>query len=463
MNLYYLPMNKYFFLLFFLVNVTSQAQETTRKWTLEECINYAVEHNIDIKQLQIREQNAAIQLYTDKMSRLPDLNAGLGQDFNFGRSQSESGLYENQTQSNSSLSITSSMPLFTGFKIPNQIAKSKLDMEAATYGLEKAKENLAVNIASLFLQVLFNKEILKVSEEQLTLSKSQIERTRLLAEVGKVPMSQLYDMESQAAKDEATLVQSKNDVDLSLLDLVQSLELERNSSFDVELPIFENENVIEKYMGSILPPQSVYDHAVSVKPVIREQESLLESSRKSLKIAESGYYPSLGLNMGYRTNYYYNYDWKGLINPKTNEPMNRSFSNQFRDNSGEYVGLSLNIPIFNRFQIKNQVKSARLNIHNQELALENTKKTLYKEIQTAYLNATAAQEKFNASERAVTASGEAFRYAQERYEVGKSSVFEFNEAKTKWMQSQSERIQAKYDYIFRAKILDFYNGIPIKL
>ncbi|MDR0543585.1 MAG: TolC family protein [Dysgonamonadaceae bacterium] len=426
-------------------------------WTLEECIQYATDNNITIKQIQIQKENAEINLNTSQMSRLPDLNAGMGQNWSFGRTQMASGLYENQSQSNTSLSVNSSMPLFTGFRISNEIARNKLNLQAATENLAKAKEDLALRIASLFLQVLFDKEISRVNQEQLLLSQTQMTKTRSMVEAGKVPQSQLYDIEAQAAKDEVSVIQAKNNLALALLDLAQSLELQNQTGFDVYAP--EINDVISEYMSSVQPPQIIYNNALNVKPVIKAQEYNMQSAEKALNIAKSGYLPSLNLNLNYGTNYFYRY------NLPDNDPLqkNISLSNQFRNNASEYIGLSLNIPIFNRFSVRNQVRNAQLNINSQQLELDNVKKTLYKEIQTAYLNATAAQEKYRSSDKAVKAAAESFKYAQERYEVGKSSVFEFNEAKTKLVQSQSEQIQAKYDYIFRTKILDFYNGVPLGL
>ena len=440
--------------------------QSPKKWSLEECIQYAVAHNIDIEKIALQKENAEVDLNTAKMSRLPDLNAGMGQQWNFGRSNNTiSGIYENQTMSNSNFYISSSTPLFTGFKIPNQIAQNKLQVTAIGYNLEKAKEDLSLNVASLFLQVLFNKEILKVSEEQSALSQMQVKKTETLVEVGKVPASQLFDIKAQAAKDEVSVTESKNRLQLSLLDLAQCLELEHISDFDVATP--GSGDVIENNMSGILPPENIYAQAVTFKPQIKEQETLVQSAEKALKIAQSGYYPSLNLELGYGTSYYYNYTMQGktFLN-EAGQPYtwyNEAFGSQFKNNSGEYIGLSLTIPIFNRFAVRNQVKNARLNINNQQLTLENTKKKLYKEIQTAYLNAVAAQAKYISSEKAVDASRESFKYAEERYEIGKSTVFEYNDAKTKLIQSLSEQIQAKYDYLFCSKILDFYNGMPITL
>jgi outer membrane protein len=435
--------------------------QAQKQWTLEECIQYAIANNITIKQIELQQENAEINLNTSQNSRLPDLGAGIGQNWNFGFTSGRDNVNNNQNNSNTNFSVSSSMPLFTGFRISNEIARDKLELKAATENLQKAKEDLSLNIASLFLQVLFNKELLKVNQEQLNLSQTQVAKTKSLVEVGKVPQSQLYDIESQVAKDEVSVIEAKNNLALSLLDLAQSLELENATSFDIYTP--EIENVIEEYMSSVQPPQIIFNNALSYKPVIKAQEYKMESAEKTLNIAKSGYLPTLSLNAGYGTGYYYVYNLKG-VNPATGLPFqNEIFSDQIKNSSREYIGLSLNIPIFNRFAVRNQVRNAQINIHNQQLELDNVKKTLYKEIQTAYLNATAAQEKYRASGKAVKASTESFKYAQERYEVGKSSVFEFNEAKNKWVQSQSEQIQAKYDYIFRTKILDFYNGVPIGL
>jgi outer membrane protein len=424
----------------------------TKKWTLEECIFYALEHNIAVKQLELQKQNSEIDLNTVRNSRLPNLNSSVGQNWNFGRTQTQSGLYENQNQSNTNFSISSSIPLFTGFRIPNEIAKNELDLQAAVKNLEKAKDDLALNIASLFLQVLFNKELLKINEEQLAFTKYQVERTKELVRYEKIPAAQLSDIEAQAANDEVAVIQADNNLKLALLDLKQSLELEQTEEFDISIPEFGD--VLTNYIGNLQSPSVVFENAVQTKPAVKEQELRVASAEKMLKIAESGYYPSLNFNIGYGTNYFFLY---------SKSFTNRTLSEQLKNNGSEYIGFSLNIPIFNRYSVRNQVKSARLNIDNQQLVLENTKKTLFKEIQTAYQNAIAAQEKYKASGKAITAASESFDAANIKYENGKSTVFEFNEAKNRLLKSQSESIQAKYDYIFRTKILDFYNGIPIKL
>lgn len=431
------------------------AQDTAKQWSLEECIRYAIEHNIDLKQKEQEQESKKVDLHTSKYSWLPALNANMGQSFQFGRSTTKSGVIVDQNAANSTLGINLDMPIFDGLKIPNDIAARKLDLKASIESLNKAKEDLAINIASFYLQVLYNKELLKIAELQVSLDNEQVARTEALVNAGKVPLSQLYDIKAQLAKDEVTLTESQNNVNLALLDLAQSLELERSDkTFDVETPALKD--AVEENMSSIVPPENIFDHAVTFKPQIKEQEYLLESQKKMLKVAQSGYYPKLNFGASYSNGYYHSTAGGEFADT-------RSFGEQFKQNGQKIVGLSLSIPLFNRFQVRNNVRSARIDIINNQLKMENTKKTLYKEIQQAYYNATAAQEKYTASDKSVDATQEAFKYAEERYNAGKSTVFEFNEAKTKYAQSLAEQAQAKYNFIFRAKILDFYNGTPIRL
>lgn len=438
-----------------LATTSAVAQEQTAPWSLEACIDYAYANNIQLKQ-KVEEQEARkVELHTSKHSWLPAVNANMGQSFQFGRSTSKSGVIVDQNASNTTFNINLDMPLFDGFKIPNDIAARKLDLQAAIESLNKAKEDLAINIASYYLQVLYNKELQRVAQLQVDLDKEQVAKTEAMVDAGKVPLSQLYDIKAQLAKDEVTLTEAANNVQLALLDLAQSLELERSDrSFDIVTP--QITDAVAENMSSILPPETIFDQAVTFKPQIKEQEYLLESQKRMLKVAQAGYYPKLNFGASYSNGYYHTSMGGEFADT-------RSFGDQLKQNGQKIVGFSLSIPLFNRFQVRNSVRSARIGINNQQLMLENSKKTLYKEIQQAYYNATAAQEKYQASDKSVAASKEAFDYAQVRYAAGKSTVFEFNEAKTKYAQSLAEQAQAKYDFIFRAKILDFYRGTPLKL
>jgi outer membrane protein len=430
------------------------AQNAPKQWTLEECIRYAIANNIDLKQREQEEEARTIELNTSQNSWLPNLNAYASQNLDFGRTPSREGTIVDRNSANSSFGLQLNMPIFDGLKIPNNIAVRKLNLKAATEALNRAKENLAVGVASYFLQVLYNREIFTIAELQVELTKEQVNRTDALVTAGRVPLSQLYDIKAQLARDEVSLTEAGNNVSLALLDLAQALELERlGTDFDIVQP--EMKDAVADNMKSLLPPDLIYENAVSFKPQIREQEYLLESRNKMLKVAQGDYYPRLNFQASYGNGYYRYFG--------SNDYVSVPFGDQLTQNERKTIGLSLTIPIFNRFEIRNNVRLARVGIFNQELTMENSKKVLYKEIQQAYFNATAAQEKYIASEKSVTASKEAFTYAEERYSSGKSTVFEYNESKTKYAQSLSEQVQAKYNFIFRAKILDFYNGIPITL
>lgn len=443
---------------------TSSDPSLNRKnWTLEECIQHALEHNLEIRQLKVQRGAASLQESTARNSRLPDLTVGGSQEWTFGRSQVYTDL--NETNSRTVLGLTSTIPIFTGFRIPNEIARAKLEFEAATQNLEKAKDNLSLNITSLFLQVLFNKELVKINEEQLELTKTQVKKTQIMIQGGMVPPSHLYDIQAQQSKDRVALIEARNNLDLSLLDLSQALELEHESTFDITAPWFD-ESSMTAFHNSLQPAGLIYENAVSFKPVVLEQELRVKSAEKSLKIARADYLPSLNFTFQFGSGYFYRYNAQDIVDPATSQvisPANRPFSKQLGENDYTMAVFKLSIPVFNRFETRNKVRRAKLDILNQELILQNTKKMLYKEIQTAYKNAAASYEKYLASIDAVESTGESFKHAQIRYDAAKMSPFEYDEAKTRYLQSQAEQIQAKYDYILRTKILDFYYGIPIRL
>jgi outer membrane protein len=432
----------------------AQEQIQAQAWTLERCIERAVAHNLSIKMEAISYESRMIDLHTAKHSRLPNLSAGVDQSFSFGSVEDTKGAITNQKMSsNTSFSLSSSMPLFTGFQLPNEVKVREYSVKAAEAALNRAKENVAIAVARAFLDVLLKKEICKISEETLRFTSENVKKTEAMVDAGNVPLAQLYEIKSQQASDEARVTAAENDVSLSLLTLAQLLELPDVSRFDVALPggLDSAALVVEDAVPS---SEKIYGEALSVKPQIREAELQLEGSRFSLKVAESGYYPQLSLSMGMSDRYF-----------RANNSIipNEGFSTQLGENLQEYVGLSLRIPVFNRFATKNSVRAAQINISSRQLALEDAKKTLYKEIQQAYHSAVAAQKNYRAAQKSVEAAREAFRYAESKYQTGKSSVYELTEAKTTFTRSLSEESQAKFSYIFAEKILDFYSGKQITL
>lgn len=425
----------------------AQAQsDTLHAWTLRQCIDYAIEHNITVRQTANEAEQSEVEVNTAKWSRLPNLNGSASQNWSWGRTASPiDNSYSNIRSANTSFSVGTSIPIFTGLQIPNQYSLAKLNLKAAIEDLRKAKEDIAINVTSSFLQVLFNLELNKIAQEQVDLSKEQLKRIEGLYKVGKASPSEVAEAQAQVAQDQMSAVESDNSYKLSLLDLSQLLELPTPEGFVLEDP---EEKPIFK---PLTPPDDIYTQALAYKPGIKAAEYRLQGSIKSIRIAQSEFYPQLSFSAGLGSNYY-----------TVNGLSEGSFSRQMRNNLNKYAGFSLSVPIFNRFSIRNKVQSARLQQINLEIQLDNAKKTLYKEIQQAWYNALAAESKYNSCEVAVKANEASFRLTSELFNNGKATFVEYNEAKLNRTKALSDRLQAKYDYLFRSKILDFYKGIMIE-
>ena len=425
-----------------------QAQET---WSLRRCIDYAIEHNIDIRQAANTAEQSAVEVNTAKWARLPNLNGSANQSWNWGRTQTAvpdettgdySTVYVNTASNGTNMQLSTSIPLFTGLELPHQYSLAKLNLKAATADLQKAKDDISINIASAYLQVLFNQELHDVALGQVELSLQQCQRIESLAGVGKASSAEVADARARVAQDRMTAVQTENDYRLSLLTLSQLIELDSPEGFMLESP----STAITP--SPVTPPDDIYQMALTSKASIQAAQYRLEGSKHSVRIAQSGFYPQLNLNGSLGTSYY--------------STINRTFRQQMGDNFSKYLGLSLSVPLFNRLATRNRVRTARLQQENYALQLENAKKTLYKEIQQAWYNATAAESKYASSHAATLASEESFRLMTQKYENGKANAVEFNEAKQNLMKAQSDELQAKYEYLFRTKILDFYKGVPIE-
>lgn len=409
------------------------------KWNLKQCIDYAIEHNIEVKQSQNKIKSLKVEKSTLKNSFLPDLNGGASQKFAFGRSLNQNNTYENENIQNSSFSLSTEVPLFTGFKTSASISRNKFDLLAAGANEELIKSNLSLNVTGAYFQILLNKEIYRIAQEQIELTKEQEVRTQLLIENGKAPQSQLYDVRAQLADDELTATEAKNSLRLAFLELMQLMELQSNEQFDID-SLNENINKTDS-----MEPENIYAAALGCMPQIKQAHYSLQSKSKSVKVAKSGYYPTLSLGAGISTGYYH-----------AGSGISQTFSKQFENNMQKSIYLSLSIPIFDRFSTRNQVRSARIDESNARLSLENEKKTLYKEIEKAYTDALSAWEKLQSTAKAVAANQEAHRYALEKYAAGKSAVYEYNEIKMKLADALSKQSQAKYTYLLKEKVLAFY-------
>ena len=438
-------MKKPYLLACFLVasGIATQAQTT---WDLKQCIEHALTHNLSIKQKEASRDQSTVELNTAQWSRLPNLNGNIGQSFNYGRAIQADNTYGNRNTRNTNFSVGTSIPLLTGMQIPNNIALSKLNLKAAIEDLNKAKEDISIQVTSYYLQALFNEELVKVAQNQVALSKEQLDRKVAFFKNGKASEAEVYEAQSRLAQDEYSLVQTQNNHQLSLLDLSQLLELPSPENFQIAAP------KVEVFSTELSLPDEVYTLALQNKPAIKAAQYRLEGATKSIRIAQSGWYPQLTFGAGIGTNYY---SITGI--------ENAGFGNQWRENMNKYLQFSLSIPLFNRFETRNRVKSARIQRNALAWQLEESKKTLYKEIQQAYYNALAAESQFRSSEVASKAAETSFKLMSEKYANGKANATEYNEMRANWMKALSEQIQARYDYLFRSKILEFYKGMQLDL
>jgi len=439
-------MKKVLFLvsLVFLVSLDMLAQE--RQWSLRECCDYAVEHNIGIKQQQNQCRQQEIRLSTAKNARLPEVSGSIGQNFSFGRGLTMDNTYTNKNTSSTSFGLGASVPLFTGFQIPNQIKLNQLDLEAATADLEKAKNDIRMQVAQAYVQILYDMEIADVAHRQIAIDSAQVARLQAFVDNGKASGAELSQQKATLANSKLTATQADNNKRLAILTLTQLLELPSPEGFTIVRPSLENlDNLVN--LESLASPDQIYAEAIGVKPEILSQQLKLKGTAHSIKIAQAGHYPTLSLNGGLNTNYY-----------TTSGFNNDGFGKQLENNFSQYIGLSLSVPIFSRFSTRNNVRNARIEQENQQLQLDNTKKTLYKEIQQVYYNALNAKTKTQSSAEAVNSSKDAFELMQAKYENGKANITEFNEAKNNYLKSESDLVQARYENLYQHALLEFYRG-----
>ena len=442
-------MNNFFYTAaMFLASACILPVQADEKWDLKQCIDYAIAHNITIKQQEASQEQNEIELSTAKWNRLPDLNGSASHSFNFGRSLQSDNTYKNINTQNTGFNLSTSIPIFTGMQLINNVALAKLNLKAAIEDLNKAKEDISIQVTSAYLQILFNQELAKVAHEQVALSKELLSQKEAFFKVGKASEAEWLEAKSRVAQDELSAVQADNNYNISLLELTQLLELPTPAGFGIVAPATEGEDAFVP----LTAPEEIYAGAVQSKPGIKAAQYRLEGAEKNIRIAQGAYYPQLSLGAGLGTSYY---KMSGNDNP--------SFSSQLKNNFSQYVGISLSIPIFNRFSTRNRVRSARVQHMTLGWQLEDSKKTLYKEIQQAYYNAVAAEKQYRSSMDADKAAYSSFKLTKEKYTNGKATATEYNEGRTNWLKTVSDRIQAKYDYLFRTKILDFYKGIPLTL
>lgn len=431
------------------MSIGASSSFAQKQLTLPECINYAIEHNINLKQRENSRRQNELSLNTAKNSRLPDLNANVNENLGFGRSIGMDNTYSKNNTSSTSFQINTSLPILTGNRIENTIKLNQLNLEASTADLEKARNDIRTQIAQQYIQIVYDREMLAVAKRQISIDSMQVYRLQEMERNGKATLAEVLQQQSTMAQSQLTATQAENTYRLDLLALSQLLELPTPEGFSIVIPSLPSTS------GTIagFSPDAIFQEALATKPEIQAEQLRLKATDANILIAKSARYPTLSLNAGLSTNYY------KTLNGNFKQD---SFGSQLKNNFSQNIGLSLNVPIFNRYSTRNNIRSASIDRENQQLALDNVKKSLYKEIQQVYYNAIAAEAKYTKSLQAEETSKAAFDLTQAKYENGKATITEFNESKNNLMKAESDLVQARYELIYQKALVDFYRGKELK-
>jgi outer membrane protein len=437
--------------------VTAQAQ--SKVWTLEECVKYAIQNNISIKQSELDSKTALIGKKDAIGNFLPSLNASASHSWNIGLNQDiTTGLLRNQTTQFTSAGANVGVDIYKGLQNQNTLRKANLSIVAAKYQLLKMQEDIALNVANAFLQVLFNKENLKVQKEQLGINEKQYARSEELVNAGSIPRGDLLDIKATVAQNNQNVIAADNALLISKLSLAQLLQLKDFENFDV----VDDTNMRDENNIMAQTPSAIYDKAVQGRTELKIARTNLEIAQKDVEIAKGAFQPTLQGFYSFNSRVSYAdvpvFDDKGnIIGTRNSAP----FFNQFSDNKGQSFGAQLSIPIFNGFSVRNNVERSKVSLERSKIAVEQQDLDLQRNVFTAFTDAKGALNAYESSVVALEARQGAYNYAKERYDVGLMNSFDFNQSQTLLTNAQSEVIRTKYDYIFKIKILEFYFGIPL--
>jgi outer membrane protein TolC len=459
--------------------LSSQAQ--TKIWTLKECVNYAIENNISIKQSDLDTQTATIDKRGAIGNFLPSLNANASHSWNIGLNQDiTTGILQNKTTQFTSAGANVGVDIYKGLQNQNTLRRANLSIVAAKYQLLKMKEDIALNVANAFLQVLFNKENLKVQQAQLAINEKQLLRSKELVSAGTIPRGDLLDVKATVASDRQRVIAAENTLLISKLSLSQLLQLKDFENFD----IVDDTNAKDENRILSQTPTAIYNKAKEGRTELKIANTNLEIAMKNLAIAKGTYQPTLQGFYSFSTRAAYSDRIVGVVPNAVNPTSTIGFVegtnqnvlqpnftpvlgkhlpvfDQFDNNKGHSFGMQLSVPIFNGFAARNNVERSKVNLEKSKIALEQQNLDLQRNVYTAFTDAKGALNAHESSIVALDARQEAYVYAKEKYDVGMMNSFDFNQSQTLLSNAQSEVLRTKYDYIFKIKILEFYFGIPI--
>ena len=438
------------------IGLLSQAQ--TKKWTLEECVDYAIKNNISIQQSELDAKSAAVEKSAAIGNFLPSLNINGSHSWNIGLNQNiTTGLLENQTTQFTSAGINSSVAIYNGMQNQNRLRRANLAMVASKYQLSKMKDDISLNIANAYLQILFNKENLKVQKEQLSNNEKQLLRSQELVNAGVVPRGDLLDIKATVATNNQAIVAAENALLISKLSLAQLLQLDNFQDFDVA-----EANYDAKESSTLLQtPESIFAKAKEERVELKIAKTNLEIAERDLKIAKGAYQPSLQGFYSLNTRAGYSDRVIGFNGTTPILAPALPVFEQFDNNKGHSFGLQMNIPLLNGFSVRNNVDRSKIAFDRSKIAFSQQELDLERNVFTAFTDAKGAMKANESAIITLEARQEAYNYAKEKFAVGMLNAFDLNQSQTLFVNAQSEVVRTKYDYIFRVKVIEFYFGIPI--
>lgn len=455
-------------------------------WDLQQCVDYAQKNNISLKQSEISAKINKNNANQSKAAILPTINAGAQHTYNFGRTIDRyTNTFANTQVLSQNFYVSSNVVLWSGLAQYNTIKANQYNYLSSAESYLQQRNDLALNVATAYINVIFSDEILQISKAQYKITQEQLDRTQKLADAGTLAKSAVYDLKAQLANEEVNVTSSDNNYQIAMLTLKQLLNLDTLNNFNITRP---NVDILNNELAN-LSVQNIYESALKNQHSIKSANYNLLAAEKSLDVAKGRVSPTLSATgslgtgtseldknidavnyLGSEQTQYYGTDDPNnptfvlpIYQPKVEVVTSKKpFADQFKDNVNKSVGFTLSVPIFNGLQTVTGVKNAKLNALNAKYTQDLTEQNLYKTIAQAFANARAALNKYNANKASVDASEQSFFYAQQKYNVGAISTFDYNNAKTRLQNAQGNLVQAKYDYVFKLKVLDYYQGKELK-
>lgn len=438
------------------LGLSGQAQ--TKQWTLEECVRYALDNNITIKQTELDVKTADIDKKGAFGNYLPSVSGNASHSWNIGLNQDvTTGLLRNQTTQYSSVGLNAGVDIYKGLQNQNAYRKAKLSIVASKYQLLKMQEDISLNVANAFLQILSNKEDLKIKKEQLIIDEKRLKRSEEMVNAGTIPRGDLYDLKATVATDQQNITVSENNLLISKLSLAQLLQLKEFTDFDV----VDDTNAKDENNIMAQNPIDIYNKAKETRTELKLAQTNLEIAEKNVAIAKGAYQPTLTGFYGFNTRASYSDQIKLDANDKPYTVGPDPIFDQFSKNKGHNFGFQLNVPIFNGFATRNNVERNKVTLEKSKIDLEQKSLDLQRNVYTAFTDAKGALNTYESTVVTLEARQQAYNYAKEKYDVGLMNSFDFTQAQTLLTNAQSNVIRSKYDYMFKIKIIEFYFGIPI--